>query len=96
MTATTADDLPWLIEHSMLHSANVMATRYSGQGRMWQQPYAAGPTACGSSIGLGLVHRLPASHHHQSRASRCWPPWAIPHSGPPLQRSASGASTRGR
>ena len=40
MTTTTADDLPWLIEHSMLHSANVIATRYSGQGRMWQQPYA--------------------------------------------------------
>lgn len=33
--------LQWLIEHSMLHSAEELARTYSGQGHMWMHPYAA-------------------------------------------------------
>ena len=32
--------IQWLIEHSMLHSAEVLGRAYSGQGRMWLHPYA--------------------------------------------------------
>ncbi len=31
----------WLVEHSMLHSAELLARAYAGQGRMWLHPYAA-------------------------------------------------------
>ena len=30
----------WLIEHSMLQSAEALGRAYSGQGHMWQHPYA--------------------------------------------------------
>jgi hypothetical protein len=30
----------WLVEHSMLHQADLAARRYSGQGALWQHPYA--------------------------------------------------------
>src|SRR6266702_8969698 len=30
----------WLVEHSMLHQADLAARRYSGQGQLWQHPYA--------------------------------------------------------
>ena len=33
--------LQWLIEHSLLHSAEELARTYSGQGHMWMHPYAA-------------------------------------------------------
>lgn len=32
--------IPWLVERSMLEQANQAASRYAGQGRMWQRPYA--------------------------------------------------------
>jgi trehalose synthase len=32
--------LRWLVEHSMLHQAELAARRYSGQGALWQHPYA--------------------------------------------------------
>ena len=32
--------IQWLIDHSMLHSAEELGRRYSGQGRMWLHPYA--------------------------------------------------------
>jgi trehalose synthase len=32
--------IQWLIEHSMLRSAEVLGRAYSGQGRMWLHPYA--------------------------------------------------------
>jgi len=30
----------WLVQQSMLHTAKEQATRYAGQGRLWQRPYA--------------------------------------------------------
>src|SRR5437667_8874545 len=30
----------WLVDLSMLHQAELTARRYSGQGQMWQHPYA--------------------------------------------------------
>src|SRR6202158_2701366 len=32
--------IQWLVEHSMLHQAELAARRYSGQGSLWQHPYA--------------------------------------------------------
>ncbi|WP_395607290.1 maltose alpha-D-glucosyltransferase [Pseudomonas sp. B22129] len=40
MTATDNDHVNWLVEQSMLHAARQRARLYSGQGRLWQQPYA--------------------------------------------------------
>ena len=34
-------DIRWLVERSMLHQADLAARRNSGQGRLWQHPYAA-------------------------------------------------------
>jgi trehalose synthase len=33
-------DIGWLVERSMLHQAELAARRYSGQGELWQHPYA--------------------------------------------------------
>ncbi|WP_369302938.1 maltose alpha-D-glucosyltransferase [Pseudomonas sp. N2-5-1-1] len=40
MTAADNDHVNWLVEQSMLHAARQRAKLYSGQGRLWQQPYA--------------------------------------------------------
>ncbi|WP_242167937.1 MULTISPECIES: maltose alpha-D-glucosyltransferase [unclassified Pseudomonas] len=40
MTAADNNHVNWLVEQSMLHAARQRAKLYSGQGRMWQQPYA--------------------------------------------------------
>ncbi|AJP52488.1 maltose alpha-D-glucosyltransferase [Pseudomonas simiae] len=40
MTAAEKNHVNWLVEQSMLHAARQRARLYSGQGRLWQQPYA--------------------------------------------------------
>src|SRR5476651_1405270 len=40
MTAADNDHVNWLVEQSMLHAARQRAKLYSGQGRLWQQPYS--------------------------------------------------------
>ena len=40
MTAADKDHVNWLVQQSMLHAARQRARLYSGQGRLWQQPYA--------------------------------------------------------
>src|SRR5690606_29878064 len=35
-----ANDVQWLLDHAMLEEAKAIAARFSGQGRMWQHPYA--------------------------------------------------------
>ncbi|MEO6679414.1 MAG: maltose alpha-D-glucosyltransferase [Pseudomonas sp.] len=40
MTAAEKNQVTWLVEQSMLHAAKQRAKLYSGQGRLWQQPYA--------------------------------------------------------
>ena len=38
--ADNRDIVQWLVEESMLHDANRLATQLSGQGSMWQNPFA--------------------------------------------------------
>jgi trehalose synthase len=40
MTQPDTEYVEWLVEQSMLHNAKKFATRYAGQARLWQQPYA--------------------------------------------------------
>jgi len=40
MTSAENNHVAWLVEQSMLHAARQRAKLYSGQGRLWQQPYA--------------------------------------------------------
>ncbi|WLH66266.1 maltose alpha-D-glucosyltransferase [Pseudomonas sp. FP2309] len=40
MTAAENNHVNWLVEQSMLHAARQRAKLYSGQGRLWQQPFA--------------------------------------------------------
>jgi trehalose synthase len=37
--AVNADDISWLVDHSMLHQAGELAHRYSGSSTQWQHPY---------------------------------------------------------
>ena len=40
MTTPDSDYIQWLVSQSMLHNAKLSARKYSGQGRLWQRPYA--------------------------------------------------------
>src|SRR5258705_4763741 len=40
----------WLGEHSMLHQAELAARRYSGQGQLWQHPYAVPQPRAASAL----------------------------------------------
>ena len=40
----------WLVEHSMLHQAELAARRYSGQGALWQHPYAVPQPRAASAL----------------------------------------------
>jgi trehalose synthase len=40
----------WLVEHSMLHQAELAARRYSGQGQLWQHPYAVPQPRAASAL----------------------------------------------
>src|SRR6266851_6197080 len=40
----------WLVERSMLHQADLAARRYSGQGQLWQHPYAAPQPRAASAL----------------------------------------------
>ncbi|WP_434563231.1 maltose alpha-D-glucosyltransferase [Pseudomonas sp. Z4-20] len=40
MTMAEKNHVDWLVEQSMLHAARQRAKLYSGQGRLWQQPFA--------------------------------------------------------
>src|SRR5229473_1585874 len=40
----------WLVERSMLHQAELAARRYSGQGQLWQHPYAAPQPRAASAL----------------------------------------------
>ena len=43
-------DIGWLVEHSMLHQADLAARRYSGQGALWQHPYAVPQPRAASAL----------------------------------------------
>ncbi|MEZ4737174.1 MAG: hypothetical protein R3E79_59600 [Caldilineaceae bacterium] len=34
------DYIQWLLGHAMVEEAKAITARFSGQGRMWQHPYA--------------------------------------------------------
>src|SRR5262245_44330070 len=40
----------WLVEHSMLHQAEVAGRRYAGQGQLWQHPYATPQPRAASAL----------------------------------------------
>ncbi|HKX02085.1 MAG TPA: maltose alpha-D-glucosyltransferase [Methylomirabilota bacterium] len=48
--ATSEPDILWLVEHSMLHQADLAARRYSGQGALWQHPYAVPQPRAASAL----------------------------------------------
>src|SRR4029434_9909192 len=48
--ASRDTDIRWLVEHSMLHQAALLARRYAGQGQLWQHPYAAPQPRAASAL----------------------------------------------
>jgi len=40
-TTQPDDDIRWLLDHAMLAQGTAISRRYSGNGAMWQRPYAA-------------------------------------------------------
>jgi trehalose synthase len=51
----------WLVEQSMLHSANQLAARYAGQGRLWQRPYAETRPRAASALASVWFTAYPAA-----------------------------------
>lgn len=48
--------ITWLLDHAMLAQANAIATRYAGQGALWQHPYgAAQPRAAAARASVWLT-----------------------------------------
>ena len=52
----------WLVERSMLHQAELAARRYSGQGRLWQHPYANPQPRAASALASVWFTAYPPSH----------------------------------
>ena len=88
----------WLLSQSMLADANSISQQFSGQGSMWQNPYA-NPDPRPRSTGVGVVHGLPDLADHPPRASRSWPRWgrsAVAASGDRHRRRAHRPGQAGR
>lgn len=63
MTTCESDDeyVAWLLSHSMLEKVRNQASRYTGQGRFWQYPYAeAQPRTASSLASVWLTTYPPA------------------------------------
>ena len=52
---------------SMLADANEISQQFSGQGSMWQNPFATPNPRSAVRHGVGVVHRLPAVVDHPAR-----------------------------
>jgi trehalose synthase len=52
----------WLVERSMLHQAERVARRYSGQGQLWQHPYANPQPRAASALASVWFTAYPPSH----------------------------------
>ncbi len=52
----------WLVEHSMLHQAELTARRYSGQGQLWQRPYANPQPRAASALASVWLTAYPPAH----------------------------------
>lgn len=61
MTQPDTDYINWLVEQSMLHHAKKLATRYAGQSRLWQQPYADTQPRAASALASVWFTAYPAS-----------------------------------
>src|SRR5215218_3198343 len=61
MTQPSTEYIDWLVEQSMLHNAKKLATRYAGQARLWQQPYAETRPRAASALASVWFTAYPAS-----------------------------------
>jgi trehalose synthase len=61
MTPPDTEYVDWLVEQSMLHNAKKFATRYAGQARLWQQPYAETRPRAASALASVWFTAYPAS-----------------------------------
>ncbi|SET26540.1 trehalose synthase [Pseudomonas sp. NFR09] len=61
MTAAENNHVNWLVDQSMLHAARQRAKLYSGQGRLWQQPYAQTRPRDASALSSVWFTAYPAS-----------------------------------
>src|SRR5207245_558389 len=52
----------WLVDRSMLHQAELTARRYSGQGQLWQHPYANPQPRAASALASVWFTAYPPSH----------------------------------
>ena len=85
----------WLTEQSMLADAVEFATQFSGQGSMWQNPFAnPDPRAAIDKASVWFT-AYPISMI-TSGSRRSWARWAMRICGRHSRRSASTACTPGR
>ncbi|MEN9934684.1 MAG: maltose alpha-D-glucosyltransferase [Chloroflexota bacterium] len=61
MTQPDSEYITWLVEQSMLHNAKRLASRYAGQARLWQQPYAETRPRAASALASVWFTAYPAS-----------------------------------
>jgi trehalose synthase len=61
MTQPDTEYVTWLVEQSMLHNAKTFATRYAGQARLWQQPYAETRPRAASALASVWFTAYPAA-----------------------------------
>jgi trehalose synthase len=59
----------WLVGRSMLHQAELTARRYSGQGQLWQHPYAVPQPRAASALASVWFTAYPAAHITRSKES---------------------------
>src|SRR5215468_2085389 len=59
--AEEAKYIRWLVEHSMLHQAEVASRRYTGQGQLWQHPYAVPQPRAASALASVWFTAYPAA-----------------------------------
>ena len=60
--ASDATYIRWLVDRSMLHQAELTARRYSGQGQLWQHPYANPQPRAASALASVWFTAYPPSH----------------------------------
>src|SRR3569832_191495 len=61
MTQPSTEYVDWLVEQSMPHNAKKLATRYAGQARLWQQPYAETRPRAASALASVWFTAYPAA-----------------------------------
>ena len=67
--ASDATYIRWLVDRSMLHQAELTARRYSGQGQLWQHPYADPQPRAASALASVWFTAYPPSHITRSDES---------------------------